>query len=605
MPLLRNERKSREQVVVGFLHRIADVASRSVLFSDALEGITREVCAYSGWCAGHAFVVRGNAPGGPRLVSVDNWHFSNNTRLESLKRRASLESFSPGQGLPGIVWDRRAPLEVTEPHTQDRRFARMRGLPVCGWFGFPVIASDRVEGVVEFCTTENSSMNPDIVSCADIIGSLLASAYMRERLRFFRMAIDNAYDAFMVYRVTDNPKMPLVIAYVSPTFERQTGYTVEEVQDQPKQLLWGPETDSEYVDTIVQRVLSGQPVEADILKYRKGGSKFWVHVTMRPIVASSGTVEYVVAVQREITERKRWEEQLELLSTALRQANDMIAMWERGEDDRWRFSYVNDLFARTMGYSRSEILGHDSRFLQGPLTDQARLREFRETLNRGEPSRAEVAFYRKDGTLVWIEINARPVIGRDGKTINSIAIYRDITEQRRRTELLSHQASHDPLTGLRNRRYFAKSMQDALHGSPGNERRHAVLFMDLDNFKPINDRYGHEAGDFVLKELSNRLRQSMREGDVLARFGGDEFAVFLHDCSRDAAEHVAQNVLRIVQDSRIAWNGAELSVGVSIGIAPCVPGSAPADEVLRQADAACYAAKKDGGNRVAFAQVEA
>jgi diguanylate cyclase (GGDEF)-like protein/PAS domain S-box-containing protein len=597
-------REVRDRAVLDLLHRIADVANRAERFSDALEGITREVCAYSGWCAGHAFVVKGDAPGGPRLISVDNWHFSGETRLESLRRRAPFESFAPGQGLPGVVWDRRVALSVVEPHTTDRRFARMRGLPVRGWFGFPVISADRVEGVVEFCTTDDRPMHPHIVTNANIIGSLLASAYMRERLRFFRMAVDNAHDAFTVYRVTHDPKTPLVIAYVSPTFERQTGYSVNEVQDQPKQLLHGPETDTEYADAIVKRVLSGDPVEADILKYRKDGSKFWAHVTMRPII-ERGNIEFVVAVQREITERKRWEQQLELLSTALRQANDMIAMLERGADDRWRFSYVNDLFVRTTGFSRHEVLGRDTRFMEGPQTDRELLRDFRETLVRGEMCRVEIAFYKKDGTLFWVDLNARPIIGRDGSTTHSIVLYHDITEFRRRAELLSHEAAHDSLTGLRNRRYFARALENALHGPAGYDRRHALLFMDLDRFKQINDGYGHDAGDRVLIALGERLHASMREGDVLARLGGDEFAVLLHDCSADAAQRVAKHLLEIVHALRVPWGETHLSVGMSIGIAPCVPGDLPAGEALRRADAACYAAKKRGGDCVEPAQVEA
>lgn len=606
MPLHGSERRdSRDRTVLGLLHRIADVANRAERFSDALEGITREVCAYSGWCAGHAFVVRGRAPGGPRLISVDNWHFGGETRLESLRRRAPFESFAPGQGLPGIVWERRSPLSVVDPHTMDRRFARMRGLPVRGWFGFPVISGNRVEGVVEFCATEDTPMHPHIVATANIIGSLLASAYMRERLRFFRMAVENAHDAFTVYRVTYDPKKPLVIAYVSPTFERQTGYAINEVQDQPKELLHGPETDAEYANAVVQRVLTGEPAEADILKYRKDGSTFWAHVTMRPIKDTHGNIEFVVAVQREITERKRWEQQLELLSTALRQANDMIVMFERGPDDRWRFSYVNDLFLRKMGYSRTEVLGHDSSFMQGPLTDRALLRDMRTKLVSGEPSRIEIVLYKKEGTPIWVDLNARPIIGRDGTTTYGIAIYHDVTEARRRAELLTHQASHDPLTGLRNRRYFAQALEDALRGAPDNERRHALLFMDLDGFKHINDNFGHEAGDRMLTAFAERLRTSMREGDVFARFGGDEFAVLLHDCSPDSALHVANNVLEQVRALHVPWGEAELSVGISIGIAPCIPGTVPPGQILRQADAACYAAKKRGGNCAEFAQVEA
>jgi diguanylate cyclase (GGDEF)-like protein/PAS domain S-box-containing protein len=607
MPLLGTEaRETRAQGLVALLHRIAAVANRASGFNEALSGVTQEVCSYTGWCAGHALVVKTDAPGGPRLISAGNWHFSGPVRLGGLRRRASLETFAPGEDLPGTVWLRREAIEVENPHTADRRFARLRGLPVRRWFGFPVISLDRAEGVVEFGTVEDIPMHADVVAVADIVGSMLGYAFMRERLGFFKMAIDNAQDAITVYRVTNDAASPLKIAYVSPSFEQQTGYSASEAQDQPKQILHGPETDAAHAQSLVQRVLGGEPVQADVLKYRKDGSTFWAHITMRPFTDSQGNVQYVVAVQRDITERKRWEQQLELLSTALRQANDMIAMFERGGDDRWRIWYVNDLFVRTSGYAREEVLGHDSTFMEGPQTDRTMLREFRDALIRGHPYRGEVAYYKKDGTVFWVDLNGRPIVGRDGETTHSIVLYHDITEARERAEILSHQASHDPLTGLRNRRYFSYAMEEALRASPDIEHRHALLFLDLDGFKAINDRYGHSAGDRVLSAIAERLRISMREGDVLARLGGDEFAVLLHDCSPDSALRVARHLLDAVQSLRVPWNESEaLSVGLSIGIAPCAPGEKSPDEALHEADAACYAAKKLGGNRAEFAQVVA
>jgi PAS domain S-box-containing protein len=337
---------------------------------------------------------------------------------------------------------------------------------------------------------------------------------------------------------------------------------------------------TKYVESLIQRVLAGESVQADVCKYRKDGSTFWTHVTMQPIADARSNIQYTVEVQRDITERKRWEQQLELLSTALRQANDMIAMFERGGDDRWRFSYVNDQFVRTTGYSREEVLGHDSSFMEGPESDRRLLREFRERLNRGEPVHSEIAYYKKDGMLFWVDLNARPFIGRDGRTTHSIVLYHDITEARRRAAALSHEASHDPLTGLRNRRYFSYSIEEALRASADVDHRHALLFLDLDGFKEINDLYGHSAGDRVLTALAERLRVSMREGDVLARLGS-------------------------VRSLRVRWNeGTVLGVGMSIGIAPCAPGDKPPEAVLHEADAACYLAKKRGGNRAEFAQVE-
>lgn len=606
MPLSGTQASTaQEHGLLALIQRSAQIANRSAGFNEALAGVTHEVCAFSGWCASHALVVKPESPGGPRLVTVGNWHVVGATRLESLRRRAALETFARGQDLPGRVWETQAAISVVQPHTKDRRFARMRGLPVGAWFGFPVLSLTGVEGVVEFCSLEEEPMHPAIIEASNVIGALLAAAYMRERLRFFKAAIDNAHDAVAVFRATHDAQHPLSIAYVSPMFERQTGYDASELMERHRDRLFGPGTDTGYVDSLVQRVLQGESIEADLCLYRKNGSSFWAHITMRPIVNARGAIEQVVAVQREITERKRWEQQLELLSTALRQANDAIALYERGGDDRWRISYVNDVFVRTTGFSREDVLGRDSQFMEGAETDRALLRSFRMALMQGELCRGEVAYYKKDGTPFWVDLNARPIIDRDGRTTYSIVLYHDITEARRRSQILSHQASHDELTGLRNRRFFEQALEDALQGSPENDRRHALLFMDLDRFKPINDRHGHPAGDRVLVMLAEQFRNSMREGDVLARVGGDEFAVLLYDCSPDSALRVAKNLLEAVHELRVPWDDEILTVGLSIGVAPCVPGEAPALDVLRCADAACYDAKKLGGDRVEMAQVVA
>jgi diguanylate cyclase (GGDEF)-like protein len=164
-------------------------------------------------------------------------------------------------------------------------------------------------------------------------------------------------------------------------------------------------------------------------------------------------------------------------------------------------------------------------------------------------------------------------------------------------ETIRHLAYHDPLTGLANRVEFEASLTRALRGF-GHGDRHALLYMDLDQFKVINDTCGHEAGDELLRQLAVLLREPIREGDTLARLGGDEFGLLLAHCSREQALQVAERVLRLVSEFRFVWQDKSFALGASIGMVLLEDSSQSLSDVLRMADMACYAAKEKGRNRV-------
>ncbi len=181
-----------------------------------------------------------------------------------------------------------------------------------------------------------------------------------------------------------------------------------------------------------------------------------------------------------------------------------------------------------------------------------------------------------------------------------IAIERHQADEAARelTEKLSFQASHDALTGLHNRDHFERRLGQLLGDARGHGRQHALCYLDLDQFKVINDGCGHVAGDELLRRLGAELRHQVAEQDVLARLGGDEFGVLLEDCSLARAKRVAGALCQTIGDFRFPWQGEEFSVGVSIGLVPIVASSESTTGILRAADAACYAAKDQGRNRI-------
>jgi len=197
-----------------------------------------------------------------------------------------------------------------------------------------------------------------------------------------------------------------------------------------------------------------------------------------------------------------------------------------------------------------------------------------------------------------IEDSAAPVRDHDGTVVGAVMVFYDVTLMRDSPHLLSHQATHDSLTGLVNRREFERRLTTLVEKARSQSSHHVLCYLDLDQFKIVNDTCGHIAGDKLLRQLSFLLKEGIREADTLARLGGDEFGVLLETCQMEPALRVANNLVRIVNDFRFVWDSTTFEISVSIGVVPVTPDSVSPVELLSQADAACYAAKDKGRNRV-------
>jgi diguanylate cyclase (GGDEF)-like protein/PAS domain S-box-containing protein len=214
----------------------------------------------------------------------------------------------------------------------------------------------------------------------------------------------------------------------------------------------------------------------------------------------------------------------------------------------------------------------------------------------GQTVTREVAFTRDDGDMRWASISAVD-LSADPSVGGLILTCHDVTEQRRLHEKVAHQALHDSLTGLPNRALFNNRLETALKRRRRTGQPVGVLFLDLDRFKPINDRLGHEAGDRVLRTTAQRLRDALRDGDTIARMGGDEFAVVVEEAAgRDDLVRLAERLVQSI-DTPVDLGDERVSVGVSIGIAVADNDLVTADDVLRNADLAMYRAKDGGGEK--------
>lgn len=209
-----------------------------------------------------------------------------------------------------------------------------------------------------------------------------------------------------------------------------------------------------------------------------------------------------------------------------------------------------------------------------------------------------VVLKAKNGKEYVIEDSAAPIRDRIGNVIGAVMVFYDVTQMRQAQHLLSYHATHDTLTGLVNRREFERRLADLLVRAKTLGQHHALCYIDLDQFKVINDTCGHAVGDKLLRQLTYLLQEYMRDADTLARLGGDEFGVLLENCPLERAMQIAENLRRVIKEFRFAWEGHYFDLGASIGLVPVNADSVSTEEVLSEADAACYVAKEKGRNRI-------
>lgn len=204
----------------------------------------------------------------------------------------------------------------------------------------------------------------------------------------------------------------------------------------------------------------------------------------------------------------------------------------------------------------------------------------------------------RNGIEYVVEDNASPIRSSDGQVIGTVLVFRDVTHARETEQQLSWQARHDQLTGLSNRFDFEIQLQELLDHAHQQNTEHTLLYMDLDQFKIVNDAGGHTAGDELLRQLSSVLAMCIRRSDVLARLGGDEFGVLLNGCDVKRAQEIAEELRSTVEDFRFHWKNRTFRIGVSIGLVSINKESEDISRLLRDADFACYIAKDQGRNRI-------
>ncbi|MBP6096410.1 MAG: EAL domain-containing protein [Methyloversatilis sp.] len=343
--------------------------------------------------------------------------------------------------------------------------------------------------------------------------------------------------------------------------------------------------------------------------HRVDGSSRWVLARGRWEADPEGLPARLIGTFQDITEMYESQERLRLLEQSVSQINDAIIItdvaWQG--DDGPRIVYVNEAFVRQTGYAAEEAIGRTPFFLQSPNTSRVELDRIAASITKGHPIRLELINQTRDGKEFWVDLDVVPVKRADGICTHWVFIERDISSQKKSTFMVERLAYYDELTGLPNRRLLDDRLRQTLASCGRNPVYCALLFIDLDDFKEVNDTFGHKAGDLLLVEVATRLRACVREEDTVARFGGDEFVILLKALGTEKeqailnAENVSRKIMTALASSYLL-SEPEYPLSASIGITMFDGNSVSTDELLKRADIAMYRAKSSGKN--AFAMFE-
>ena len=335
--------------------------------------------------------------------------------------------------------------------------------------------------------------------------------------------------------------------------------------------------------------------EMEVRMRHKNGSWVWIHDRARVSSwTSDGEPLIISGTHQDITQRKAADDELRKLSRAIEFSSSAVMI----SDMQGRIDYVNPKFTEITGYTRQQVIGENPGFLQDSETIEADIQAVYETIASGQDWKGEVRYRRKDGSLYWARDSVSGVENAEGQITHHICIQDDITREYELNEQLSFQATHDSLTGLINRPEFERRVASLLSTPRQDQDTHALCFMDLDQFKIINDTCGHIAGDELLRQLGSVLQSRVRHNDTLARLGGDEFGILMAHCTLDQSQRVAESLLDAIREFHFFWEEQLFRIGISIGLVAINSDVSDLTQLLKQADAACYMAKDLGRNRI-------
>ena len=431
---------------------------------------------------------------------------------------------------------------------------------------------DRITGIV--------STFVDVTEQQRIVAALAESE------KRFRLLAENASDLI----TSIDPQG--VRTYVSPSCRALLGYEPEELIGVVASDIIHPE-DRPHIAAYLQSVRDHGPASAEARFRHKGGRWIWMESRGRAVLDAAGNVVELQTVARDITAERQAAGELREAEERFRNAFDQAPIGKALVSTEGHFTRVNSALCRITGYSERDLLATTFQALTHPDDLDADLDQVHRVLAGETESYAMEKRYRHaDGHYIWALLNVSIVRDDEGAPRYFVSQIQDISEQKLAQQQLMELTLRDPLTGLANRVLFADRLEHAVERARRSKERIAVLFIDFDRFKAVNDSLGHAAGDELLRQAAGRMRRAVRPTDTVARLGGDEFTVLCEGLGPvNDAGWVASRVSEELERPFVLF-GAERSIGVSIGIA-VADAHDSAETVLAKADAAMYRTKND------------
>jgi diguanylate cyclase (GGDEF)-like protein/PAS domain S-box-containing protein len=413
-----------------------------------------------------------------------------------------------------------------------------------------------------------------------------------EQLKLQSAALEAAANAIVI---TD---FKGTIAWANHAFTTMTGYSKEEVLGKNHRLLKSGEQTESYYAELWSTISAGKIWHGELVNRRKDGTTYTEEMTITPVTQDLGsaTDTYFIAIKQDITERKKAEETTQRLASIVEFSEDAIitkdmdgaiTSWNRGAE-------------KIYGYTSGEVVGHNLSFLLHPER-QAEIQAIMERVLSGHPIEClETQRLAKTGSVLDVSLSVSPIKDASGHIAGASAIARDITQRKAAEKQVQFLAYYDALTGLPNRTLLQDRLSKALASARRQKGKVALLVLDLDEFKTINDSLGHSVGDPVLKEVAERLKKWSREQDTVARVGGDEFLIVLTAVKEVADAAVAAKRLMDTITAEFVVQGHSLGISCSVGISIFPEHGRDGETLIKNADAAMYCAKEIGRNNFRF-----
>ena len=424
-----------------------------------------------------------------------------------------------------------------------------------------------------------------------------AELKLRESERELARILDDMMDTYFHVDFDGN------IRRLSPSIETMLGDSLESCLGRNFIRFFSSEQDFEALKQSLNQHFGRVQNHESLWKGREGDA-LWVSFNAHFHEDANGKPDGIEGIVRNTTEVRAAREALHSEKEWWRVTLESIADGVITTDLDGNVRYINPVAEIKTGWKNEDAVGKPLAKIIWLVDDESRERvelpidEWLEKGKRAGLARPAILMHRRDDNECVIELSGAPIRDSRDNTIGSIMVFHDVTKTRALATQLAYQATHDSLTGLINRLEFDSRVEQAIHSANQSEKVHVLFYLDLDQFKIVNDTCGHHAGDELLRQVTRLLRGGLREADTLARLGGDEFGVLLNGCPLDVGAQIAEKLRGLVEEFRFGWEGEVFRIGASIGVVPITNAVTGLTELLSAADSACYVAKEGGRNRV-------